>query len=132
MPGRIVKDRADLDYIRVFVGKANVVGVPLAHLPLPAGFPVHLLHVRRYDADLVPAPDLTLEFGDPLNITFVNPHETLGTILNDGGHGEIVLPDLKGFGRTCLVECFSNQFRTFLLIYPERQDRSRITVRFRI
>ena len=40
----IVKDRSALDYIRVFVGKANVVGVPLARLPLPAGFPVHLLH----------------------------------------------------------------------------------------
>ena len=67
-PGRIIKDRADLDYIRVFVGKANVVGVPLARLPLPAGFPVHLLHVRRYDADLVPAPDLTLEFGDRVGV----------------------------------------------------------------
>ena len=29
-PGRIVKDRSALDYIRVFVGKASVVGVPLA------------------------------------------------------------------------------------------------------
>jgi putative transport protein len=67
-PGRIIKDRADLDYIRVFVGKANVVGVPLDRLPLPAGFPVHLLHVRRYDADLVPAPDLTLEFGDRVGV----------------------------------------------------------------
>src|SRR6266850_2784911 len=32
-PGRLASDRADLDYIRVFVGKANVVGVPLADLP---------------------------------------------------------------------------------------------------
>ena len=38
-PGQIVKDRSALDYIRVFVGKANVVGVPLAQLPMPAGFP---------------------------------------------------------------------------------------------
>jgi putative transport protein len=67
-PGRIVKDRADLDYVRVFVGKANVVGVPLARLPLPTGFPVHLLHVRRYDADLVPTPDLMLEFGDRVGV----------------------------------------------------------------
>jgi putative transport protein len=67
-PGRIVKDRSALDYIRVFVGKANVVGVPLARLPLPAGFPVHLLHVRRYDADLVPTPDLMLEFGDRVGV----------------------------------------------------------------
>jgi putative transport protein len=67
-PGRIVKDRSALDYIRGFVGKANVVGVPLAQLPLPTGFPVHLLHVRRYDMDLVPTPDLVLEFGDRVGV----------------------------------------------------------------
>ncbi|MFZ3359477.1 MAG: TrkA C-terminal domain-containing protein [Xanthobacteraceae bacterium] len=67
-PGRIVKDRADLDYIRVFVGKANVVGVPLAKLSLPSDFPAQLLHVRRYDVDLVPSPDLTLEFGDRVGV----------------------------------------------------------------
>ena len=67
-PGRIIKDRSALDYIRVFVGKANVVGIPLAQLPMPAGFPTHLLHVRRYDMDIVPAPDLTLEFGDRVGV----------------------------------------------------------------
>jgi putative transport protein len=59
-PGRIVKDRSALDYIRVFVGKANMVGVPLAQLPMPTGFPAHLLHVRRYDVDIIPTPDLAL------------------------------------------------------------------------
>jgi putative transport protein len=67
-PGRLASDRADLDYIRVFVGKASVVGVPLARLPMPAGYPTHLLHVRRYDADLVPSPDLMLEFGDRVGV----------------------------------------------------------------
>ena len=67
-PGQIVKDRSNLDYIRVFVGKANVVGVPLAQLKLPAGFPINLLHVRRYDSDMVPSPDLTLEFGDRVGV----------------------------------------------------------------
>jgi putative transport protein len=67
-PGRIIKDRSALDYIRVFVGKASMVGVPLARLPLPAGFPTHLLHVRRYDADIVPRPDLMLEFGDRVGV----------------------------------------------------------------
>jgi putative transport protein len=66
--GRLASDRTDLDYIRVFVGKASVVGVPLASLPMPTGFPTHLLHVRRYDADLVPAPDLMLEFGDRVGV----------------------------------------------------------------
>jgi putative transport protein len=67
-PGRLASDRADLDYIRVFVGKASVVGIPLARLPMPAGYPTHLLHVRRYDADLVPVPDLMLEFGDRVGV----------------------------------------------------------------
>jgi len=67
-PGRVVKDRSALDYIRVFVGKANLVGVPLGRLPLPTGFPVQLLHVRRYDTDIVPTPDLLLEFGDRVGV----------------------------------------------------------------
>ena len=67
-PGRLASDRADLDYIRVFVGKAGVVGIPLSSLPMPAGFPAHLLHVRRYDADLVPTPGLMLEFGDRVGV----------------------------------------------------------------
>jgi putative transport protein len=67
-PGRIVKDRSALDYIRVFVGKASMVGIPLARLPMPAGFSAHLLHVRRYDADIVPSPDLMLEFGDRVGV----------------------------------------------------------------
>jgi putative transport protein len=67
-PGLLAGDRADLDYIRVFVGKSNVVGVPLSSLPMPSGFPAHLLHVRRYDADLVPSPDLMLEFGDRIGV----------------------------------------------------------------
>jgi putative transport protein len=45
-----------------------MVGIPLAQLPLPTGYPVHLLHVRRYDMDIVPAPDLVLEFGDRVGV----------------------------------------------------------------
>jgi len=67
-PGRIAQDRSGLDYIRVFVGKANLIGVPLAKVPLPAAFPIHILHVRRYDVDIVPTPDLTLEFGDRIGV----------------------------------------------------------------
>ena len=45
-----------------------MVGIPLSQLPMPAGFPSHLLHVRRYDMDLVPTPDLMLEFGDRVGV----------------------------------------------------------------
>ena len=66
--GRIVKDRSALDYIRVFVCKATWSACRSSQLPLPTGFPLHLLHVRRYDMDLVPTPDLTLEFGDRVGV----------------------------------------------------------------
>src|SRR5262245_59806629 len=77
-PGRIVKDRSALDYIRVFVGKASMVGIPLAQLPMPAGFPTHLLHVRRYDTDLVPSPDLMLALG-----------VRIGVLLPPGGREDV-------------------------------------------
>jgi putative transport protein len=66
--GRIGKDRSALNYNRVFVSKAALVGVPLSELPLPSGFPLRILHVRRYDMDIVPTPDLTLEFGDRVGL----------------------------------------------------------------
>jgi len=65
-PGRLVQDRSSLDYIRVFVGKGGMVGVPLSQLALPIG--TQVLHVRRYDADIVPSPDLMLEFGDRVGV----------------------------------------------------------------
>ena len=65
-PGVLVKDRGSLDYIRVFVARASTVGVPLSKLELPKG--ARLLHVRRYDVDLVPTPDLMLEFGDRVGV----------------------------------------------------------------
>jgi putative transport protein len=67
-PGRIAKDRADLSYQRVFVSKAGLTGIPLADLPMPAGVPIRILHVRRHDADLVPSPDLMLEIGDRVGV----------------------------------------------------------------
>ena len=74
-PGRIVKDRSALDYIRVFVSKANLVGIPLGQLALPSGYPMHMLHVRRYDMDIVPRPDLALEFGDRVGVLVPPDHK---------------------------------------------------------
>ena len=45
--------------------KPGLTGKPLAELPMPEGVPIHLLHVRRYDVDLVPSPDLMLEIRRP-------------------------------------------------------------------
>ncbi len=63
-PGSIAKDRKDLDYVRLFASKPSVVGSRLSDLRVPSGAEYSILHVRRGDADLLPSPDLILEFGD--------------------------------------------------------------------
>jgi putative transport protein len=67
-PGRIGKDRGDLTYQRFFVSKPALTGRTLAELPMPEDMPIHVLHVRRYDVDLVPSPDLMLEIGDRVGV----------------------------------------------------------------
>ncbi|BDG74316.1 aspartate:alanine exchanger family transporter [Roseomonas fluvialis] len=67
-PGRIAKDRADLSYQRFFVSKAGLTGRKLDEIPMPAGTEIRILHVRRYDVDLVPTPDLMLEIGDRVGV----------------------------------------------------------------
>src|SRR4029453_1614076 len=37
-------------------------------LPMPAGVPIQVLHLRRYDVDIVPSPDLVLEIGDRVGV----------------------------------------------------------------
>ncbi|MFZ4539804.1 TrkA C-terminal domain-containing protein, partial [Propionivibrio sp.] len=66
--GRIAKDRQDLDYIRVFVSKHSIVGLPLGDLEFPAGVACSVVHVRRGDSDLLPSPDLILEVGDRVGL----------------------------------------------------------------
>lgn len=65
-PGRVLRDRGDLDYLRVFASRANVVGRPLGELALPDGSIV--AHVRRGDADILPRPELMLEYGDRVGL----------------------------------------------------------------
>ena len=67
-PGRIAKDRRDLDYVRVFASRPAVVGRALGDLALPAEKASVIAHVRRGDADMMPRPDLVLEFGDRIGL----------------------------------------------------------------
>jgi putative transport protein len=73
-PGRIAKDRGDLSYQRFFVSKHNLTGIQIGHLPMPPDVPMQILHVRRYDVDLVPSADLMLEIGDRIGILVPNQH----------------------------------------------------------
>jgi putative transport protein len=41
---------------------------------MPAGYPMHILHLRRYDADIVPTPEATLEIGDRIGVLVPPDH----------------------------------------------------------
>jgi putative transport protein len=67
-PGRLIKDRRDLDYLRVFASRPTVVGRTLGDIEFPGEKAVVVLHVRRGDTDLLARPDLILEFGDRIGL----------------------------------------------------------------
>jgi len=67
-PGRVTQDRRDLDYLRVFASRPTVVGRMLGELALPGEKGSAVIQVRRGDTDLVPRPDLVLEFGDRVGL----------------------------------------------------------------
>ena len=62
--GRVFKDRSDLDYLRVFASRPSVVGRPMGEFALPGDKAVVIAEVRRGDTNILPRPDLVLEFGD--------------------------------------------------------------------
>jgi putative transport protein len=68
VPGRLVKDRRDLDYLRVFASRPTVVGRALGDLDLPGEKAALVVQVRRGDTDLLARPDLVLEFGDRVGL----------------------------------------------------------------
>jgi len=67
-PGRLVKDRRDLDHLRVFVSRPSLVGRALGDLDMPGDKASIIAQVRRGDTDIMPRPDLVLEFGDRIGM----------------------------------------------------------------
>jgi len=66
--GRFVKDRKDLDYIRVFASRPALVGKTVGELELPGENAAVIIQVRRGDTDIQPRPDLVLESGDRVGL----------------------------------------------------------------
>ena len=66
--GQLVTDRRDLDYLRVFASRPTVVGRTLGDLDLPGEKASVLVQVRRGDTEILPRPDLVLEFGDRVGV----------------------------------------------------------------
>lgn len=73
----------------------------------------------------IPSPSFTLQFGMPFPPAFINPDDELGTIINSDADGEIGLLDFKGFRHPFVVELFTNQYRHFVMIYPQKAERAR-------
>jgi putative transport protein len=67
-PGSFIKDRGDLDYLRVFASRPTVVGRTVGDLQLPGEKAAVVIQVRRGDADILPRPDLVLEPGDRVGL----------------------------------------------------------------
>ena len=66
-PGHIIKDRRDLDYLRVFASRPTVLGRTIENLDLPGKKRI-IVQVRRGDTDIQPRPDLVLESGDRVGL----------------------------------------------------------------
>jgi putative transport protein len=66
--GRLAKDRGDLDFMRFFVSRAELVGTSLGQFAFPDGIVAKAAEVRRGDAVLYPAADLVLEYGDRVGV----------------------------------------------------------------
>jgi putative transport protein len=67
-PGRMTSHREDLDYLRVFASSKAVVGLALGDLRFPEGVSASIVQIRRGDADMLPNPELILEFGDRVGL----------------------------------------------------------------
>ncbi len=67
-PNRLAKDRSDLSYQRFFVSRSHLTGTAIGELEMPPDYPMHILHLRRYDMDIVPGPEATLEIGDRIGV----------------------------------------------------------------
>lgn len=66
--GEAREDRRHFDYTRVFVSKPGFIGMRLADLPIPEGVLSKIIQIRRGDIDLLPKPDLLIEYGDQLGV----------------------------------------------------------------
>jgi len=82
-------DRRHLDYVRVFVSNPKFIGVPLVDIALPEDCSAKIVQIRRGDIDLIPKPDLIVEYGDQLGV-MVDPaqREAISAFFGDSIHAE--------------------------------------------
>ena len=77
-PESLELDRSVIDYRRVFVSNAAVVGRPLRELGLQESLGAVVTRVRRGDVELLADDDFTLELGDRVRV--VAPRERMDAV----------------------------------------------------
>lgn len=95
--GHFTQDRRDLDYLRVFASRPSVVGKMLRDLQLPGEKSAAIAHVRRGDTEVLPGPDLVLEYGDRIGLlAHRDDFSTLRTFFGDSikGTAEFSYPSI--------------------------------------
>ena len=70
-------DRRHFDYMRAFVSKPAFIGMRLSALPFPEGVSIKIVQVRRGDIDLLPKPDMLIEYGDQLGVLVESAHRAI-------------------------------------------------------
>jgi putative transport protein len=81
--GEALGDRKDLDYVMVYVSKPSMVGMCLRDLPRPPGCAMEIVQVRRGDVDILPRPELVVEYGDRLGL-IIDPENRATAIKHFG------------------------------------------------
>jgi putative transport protein len=77
-------DRRNLDFVRCFVSKPQFVGTKLGELEMPEGLNANVVQLRRGDADVLPTPDLVIEFGDQVIVLAdASEREAISTYFGD-------------------------------------------------
>lgn len=77
----------------------------------------------------IPSGAFRAEFGEQFGNPFISPKDHLGEIANRRADGEMVLFDMKGFPKNCVVEYFTNGYTEFVLVYPRQVGLPRKIVR---
>ncbi len=67
-PRPLEDDRSNLDFRRVFVSNAKIIGKPLSALQLRTNFEARVARVRRGDHDFIPDSDTKLLLGDRVRV----------------------------------------------------------------
>ena len=87
--GDIRGDRHDFELVLAYVSREALVGLRVDQLPLPGDHPARIVQIRRGDVDLVPTPELVIEYGDQVGL-LVPPERRhqIGTVFGDSINAE--------------------------------------------